>query len=575
MRFCKLGNDYKKQGFTLIDNTFLLNYLPSADAVDVKVYLYGLTLATLSDDDSNTLEKLSLGLKLTEERIINSFKYWQEKGLVSITAIHPLSVIFNSPKTPQLPIIKYNAKEYSAFVEETARLFPDRVLSPNELTEFIELIRIYKIEVSALLMIMKYCVDYKEGKVSTSYILAVANDWIKKGLTTAEQVNEHICGLEANSEAVRMILKALGIKREADLDDRQLFIKWSKEYGYKLDAILVAAKPQKRRGGMERLDRYIEELHSANAFSAEEVAAYNKNKERVYDLAINIVKNIGGFYASMDIVIETYILPWLSKGFSHEGLLAIAKYCFLKGIKNLEGMDQLADKFFKQGLLDEDGINNYIREQNEADQKISSIFEACNHSGLITNKEREFYRIWREWGFDDETILFVATLADKNPFPIQSINRNLALLYQNSIYDITSAKALLEKDTPKRSFGKPVEEQGMDINKAIDIINSRRSLAELKAFQLLSSLREDKEFAAIESKIDELNFEIAKREAQNKDLGTLKQQQASAKKEYEKALSSKKLSPSDLTIKYTCEICNDTGFVKGQKCSCLKSILGE
>jgi hypothetical protein len=575
MSFCKLSNEYKKQGFTLIDNAFLLHFMPSADAVDVKVYLYGLTLAMLSDGEQNSLERLSLGLKLPEERIMSAFKYWQEKGLVSITATHPLSIVFNSPKTPQLPIIKYNAKEYSAFVEETARLFPDRVLTPNELTEFIELIRIYKIDVNALLMIMKYCIDYKEGKVSTSYILAVANDWIKKGLTDVEQVNEHICGLEANSEAVRMILKALGIKRQADLDDRQLFIKWTKEYGYQLDAILVAAKPQKRRGGMERLDRYIDELRAANAFSAEEVAAYNKNKAAVYDLAINIVKNIGGYYASMDIVIETYILPWLSKGFSYEGLLAIAKYCFLKGIKNLEGMDQLADRFFKQGLLNEESINNYIREQTETDQKITDIFEACNHSGLITNKEREFYRIWREWGFDDETILFVATLADKNPFPIQNINRNLALLYQNNIYDITSAKTLLEKDTAKRAFQKPVEEQGMDINKAIDIINSRRSLAELKAFQLLSSLREDKDFAAIESKIDELNFEIAKREALNKNLGNLKQQQQTAKEDYEKVLSAKGLTPADLETKYTCAICNDTGFVSGQKCSCLKSILGE
>lgn len=574
MSFCRLGNDYIKQGYTLIDNVFLLQFMPSADAVDVKVYLYGLTLATLSDEGGNTLEKLSLALKLSEQRVINAFKYWEEKGLVSVTATHPFSIIYNSPKYALPPVAKYNAKEYSTFVEETARLFPDRVLSPNELTEFIELIRIYKIETNAMLMIMKYCVDYKEGRASTPYILAVANDWIKKGLTTAEQVNEHISGLEANSEAIRMILKALGIKREADLDDRQLFIKWTKEYGYRLDAVLVAAKAQKRRGGMERLDRYIEELKNANAFSAEEIAEYNKNKELVYDLAINIVKNIGGYYASMDIVIETYILPWLSKGFSYESLLAIALYCFVKGIKNLEGMEQLADKFFKLGLLSEDAINNYIREQTTTDQKIAAIFEVCNHSGLITNREREFYRIWREWGFDDDIILHVAALADKNPFPLQSINRNLALLYQNNIYDADSAKALLNKDTPQKGFTR-AEEQGMDINKAIDIINSRRSLAELKAFQLLSSLREDKEYSALESKIDEINFEIAKREALNKDLGTLKEQLESAKQGYSKKLSEKGLSPSDLDIKYTCTICNDSGFIKGQKCSCLKAILGD
>ena len=41
----KLGGEYLREGFTEIDNVFLSRYLPEADAVDVKVYLYGLYLA--------------------------------------------------------------------------------------------------------------------------------------------------------------------------------------------------------------------------------------------------------------------------------------------------------------------------------------------------------------------------------------------------------------------------------------------------------------------------------------------------------------------------------------------------
>ena len=162
-----------------MDNVFLLNYLPSADAVDVKVYLYGLTLACLESED-NTIDKMALNLKLPEERIISAFRYWEQKGLVAISSTFPLYITYYSPKKAMPPIVKYNVKKYQTFVEEVARLFPEKVLTPNEITAFIELIRLHNMDINAMLMIIKYCIDYKSEDISTPYILAVANDWIKK-----------------------------------------------------------------------------------------------------------------------------------------------------------------------------------------------------------------------------------------------------------------------------------------------------------------------------------------------------------------------------------------------------------
>ncbi len=448
MAFCTLDNQYLKEKYTPIDNVFILEYLPKADATDIKVYLYGLTLASSPDNKQNTITQMAITLKLSEERVISAFKYWEQNGLISISATLPVRITYYPVKKPLPPIIKYNKKQYSTFVEEATRLFPERILSPNELTEFIELIRVYKIENNSMIMIIKYCLDFKSGTASTPYILAVANDWIKKGLTTEEEVNEHISNLEANSTAIRMIFKSLGLRRDANLDDRQLFLKWTIEYNYCLDAILTASKALKRKGGMQRLDRYIEELKNADAFSAEEIATYTKNKQEIYDLAINIVKNIGGFYASMDIVIETYVLPWLQKGFTNDALLTIARFCFLKNVRTLDGMQQMVDRFFKLGLVNIDGINNYIDKQITIDQEITKIFEKCNHMGIVTNRDRQYYKTWIEWGFDDQLIDFVASMAKNNPFPMQNINRNLAILHQKQISQIDDAKAELQQQRP-------------------------------------------------------------------------------------------------------------------------------
>ena len=447
MKFCEIDNSYIKESFTLIDNIFLQKYLPSGDGIDIKVYLYGLSLATINKEEENSLEKMAIALKLSEERIISAYRYWEEKGLITLSKNLPLTISYNSIKNPVSPTVKYNVRKYETFVEEVSRLFPEKILSPNEIGEFIELIHTGKMEINAMLLIIKYCLETKKGTASTPYILAVANDWINQGITTEQKVNEHIENLEANSESIRMILKSIGITRQANLDDRQYYIKWTKEYKYNLDAILIAAKAQKRRGGIERLDRYIEELKNANAFSSEEIASYTKNKEKIYDLAINTTKNLGCYYASMDIVIETYIIPWISLGFSHNALLLIAKFCFIKNVKNLESMKQMVNRFFKLGLLEENSINSYIEKQIEIDKKIENIFSNCGHIGIISNRDREFYHTWIEWGYDDEIILFVSSNINEKAFPMQAINRKMAMLNQKNIKTLEEAKKILAQKT--------------------------------------------------------------------------------------------------------------------------------
>ena len=297
----------------------------------IQKFIYnGLTLASLNEKTENTLEKIAVALKLSEERVILAYKNWEQAGIISISKTLPIKITYNSVKNPIPNTVKYSAKKYKVFVEELTRLFPEKVLSPNEIAEYIELLRINKMEINAMLLIIKYCTEIKLGTCSTPYILAVANDWINRGLITEEKVNENIQELENNSECIRMILKSIGIKRDANLEDRQFYLKWTRDYKYNLDAILTAAKAQKRKGGMQKLNNYIEELKSINAFSSEEIATHTKNKQKIFDLSVNVVKNMGGYYASMDIVIETYINPWIAKGFTEKALLLIAKILFYK-----------------------------------------------------------------------------------------------------------------------------------------------------------------------------------------------------------------------------------------------------
>ncbi|NLL56407.1 MAG: DnaD domain protein [Clostridiales bacterium] len=453
MAFVKLGSEYIKEGYTQVDNMFLLGYLPSCDALDVKIYLFGLAMANLADEGENQLEKMALSLQLSEERIIQSYRFWEKKGLVNISKTNPPSIKYLSVKHPMTPIVKFSTEKYASFVEEVERLFPKRILNSNEYNAFMELIESSKMEMNAMLLIMQYCSDLKGGAVSTPYILAVANAWIKQGLLTEKQVDEHIKELENNSEDIRLIFKALSVRRNATLEDRQMYLDWINGLNYKLDAILVAAKALKRRGGMERLDRYLNELYKAKAFTAQEVAAYAKEKEEINNLAIDINKNLGLFYGNTEVIVETYIIPWLNMGFEREALTKIAKFCLMRGVRNYDGMEQLVNIFYKKGLLSQDAIDRYIASQIAIDDKIRKIYDACNYFGVINGRDRKNYKTWLEWGFEEDVMLFVASQFNNNPFPMQSINRTLASLHARDIKALSDVEK--ELTSTKKSSKKP------------------------------------------------------------------------------------------------------------------------
>ncbi len=435
MGFGNISKEYLKNAYTLVDNVFLDKYLLAADPVDTKVYLYG--LYTASSGQSVSIEDFALKLKLDSQRIIEAYRYWSKVGIVSIDSEQPFAISYLNVKVPLPKAAKINISKYQVFIEEATRLFPERVLAPNELYAYIELMKLANIEINAMLNIIGYCINLKGSNVATPYILKVADNWAINGIRTEKDANEYIKQLECNSASIRSILDALNIKRASDMDDRELYLKWT-AMGYSLDIILLVAKQAKNAGGIKKLDSLLADLHAAKALKAQEVQEYFKQKKKLRDIAIEVVKGIGGYYASLDAVIDTYILPWTQKGFDREGLAMLAHFCFISNIKTLEGMDRVIDRFFKMGALTPAQITAYLDEQIAIDNKIREVLTEGGGSEFVNNTDRQLYSTWiKEWGFSHMVILEVAKGERGKSFVMSAINKALAKLKDSNLFSDT------------------------------------------------------------------------------------------------------------------------------------------
>ena len=119
------------ESFTLVDNLFINEHLPYCDEKQVKVYVYGLYLCTAPQKD-NSLENMCGALGVDEKALLAIYTDFEDAGLCRIVRRQPLEVRYLSLKRAMQPPKKYKAEKWQDFNRELQRLFPERMLTPNE-----------------------------------------------------------------------------------------------------------------------------------------------------------------------------------------------------------------------------------------------------------------------------------------------------------------------------------------------------------------------------------------------------------------------------------------------------------
>ena len=438
--FCNYGNELNDKKTVILDKNFLNNVMPYMMGDCLKVYLYGLYKCQLKD---NTIEDFAEELQMTEKDVKELFYALEDMQLISIRSEDPFEVIFISQKNATRYKENANKSKYTQFTLKVQNYFEGaRQIDPNEYTEYYNFMEVYKVEPDALLKIISYCIEYKGKHVSYPYILAVAKNWAYAGIHTVNAVEEKITQLACTKEKLLDILKALGLKRSATLDESQLYLKWTETFGFTYLTIMSVAYSQKKKGGTQRLDDLLTKYFELHLFSENEIKAFEENRNRVFTLAKDVCKAIGKYYEVYDNVVDTYIIPWNNKGYDDKTIMLIANMCFKSSIRTLEGMDDYIQKFYKLGIISESSLLQYLEDIKVKDEKIYKIFELLGLTKKVRQTERAMYDIWtKEWKLDDELIKYSINLSIGKDNPIMYMNKILSNYHENKIFNMEDLKS--------------------------------------------------------------------------------------------------------------------------------------
>ncbi len=448
MPFCCFENDDQNNKFVMLDSNFVTSFMPECNEVELKVYLYGLFLCQNPLSKDNTIEHIMDALSLSAKEVQDVYYALEQKGLVSVISFDPLQIQYKKSRNAQIAKL-YKKEKYAEFNTLLQECFPSKVIvNPNQYTQYYDFIETTNIQPEALLMIVRHCVKTYGSNVSGNYILQVAKTWVNDGIRSVEQVQQRIRQRELNTSILKEIAAAIGKTSQISEEDKDFFTKWTENWGYDSQAILAACK--KSFKSMAKLDTVLDECFKNGAISSIEVETYLKNKKKLSENAIDVAKELGLWYDNTAPVVENYISPWQQKGYSSQGLILIARYCFKNAIKELRYMDHVVNDFYNKGIISEEDIKVYFERLDKEEEQIKKLLEILGSSRIVTQSDREMLNVWMNiWGFDYETICEVAKLSVGKP--LGEIAKKLSILKSNNIFSSTAVEEFFSKTYKTKS----------------------------------------------------------------------------------------------------------------------------
>ena len=244
MAFCSFSKDCDGNSFVTVENKFITKYLPEADGIAVKVYLYGLYLCKQPDVDfsANSMAEV---LHVTAEEILSAFTLWADYDLVQIISRQPLIIQYLPVKSAVGKPKRIHYEQYADFNAELQRKMQKvgKFISAGDYLKYMRFLDETSMQPHALLLVADYCIEKQGESVSPSYIFNKARVMLKNGLTTYEQVERELSKINANKDNVLAVFNALGgFNRTPDEDDYALYRAWTESMGFSKESVLVVAK---------------------------------------------------------------------------------------------------------------------------------------------------------------------------------------------------------------------------------------------------------------------------------------------------------------------------------------------
>ncbi len=457
-------------GATAVPNAFFCEYMPSAPEGHVKVYLYGLMCAHggLPDDDG-LLDEMAQTLHMDRGEVERAMRYWERCRLVERISDTPPRYRFVSVQQVMLQRQQMpHDEEYEAFAQAVYAAFGDRrKLHGGETVLAYEWVEQYKLPPEVVVMLIQHMIATHGVNFSFKTAQKTAMELCEQRVFTLEAAEAVFSRSEAAMKGTRKILNHLGTRRNPSMDEIDLYLKWTTEWGFEPKAILEACKETtKGTPTFGYLDKILEGIHTRTGGKAvsEEQVQKNLAENKAETAQIReLLQTLGISFATIDDGLRMEYRELAADG--HDLVMLAAREVVRRTrVHTLDKVKLYLDGWRKLGLKNVSAVMNYLADIENQNDQLRSLMELAGTTGGATQANRAMLTKWQnEWRMQPELIRLAAELARGKKDVIKYMDALLTGWHQDRIANVSDARAAHEQhiaQLQKQSGDKPAAAAG-------------------------------------------------------------------------------------------------------------------
>ena len=180
-----------------------------------------------------------------------------------------------------------------------------------------------------MLALVAYCIEIKGKRVSTNYILTVAQEWSERDVKTQEAAEKHVADYRVQKHGAAEILRRWNKRRPPTVDEMALYDRWTNELGFDVETILAAAARMTDVASptFAILSDRLSEMKENNVTNVEAMDAAEEQQSADREFARLVYARLGKIGTPDKTTIAQLSMFREEKGVSREAILLAADEC--------------------------------------------------------------------------------------------------------------------------------------------------------------------------------------------------------------------------------------------------------
>ncbi|MBN1776779.1 MAG: DnaD domain protein [Clostridiales bacterium] len=455
-----------------LPNAFIIEYMPTAPENYVKVYVYGLLHARYAcAGDGLTVQSLAKELGMEEADVLSAFQYWERARLISRTQDKPPRFTYLNVQQAMMGRQAAPADDrYMEFAQALYAIFGDRrKLHGGETQLCYEWVEQLGLPSEVVLLLVQHLAFTRGVNFSFKAAQKVALEMKERNIVSLEDAEQFFARSSAAWDGTRKVLRRISKFRPPTTDEIDLYLKWTKEWGFAPKAIEAACAEM--IGGdpsFKYLDSILRGIRERSGRKATTAAQLEKQLENEQEESADIreVLSTAGLKISPNhpAVKESYqkMLAMVGHG---AVVLAAREISRSKKNQTLQKLEELVERWHEKGIQTEEDVHRHLSLIKQQNAVLQALFSEMGAELSPSPADRELLSKWREdWAFSDDILKEIAGYSRGKSAPMAFMNKVLESFHKKGVNTLAAVCAAHEEhqktyQPPAKKRGKTVIEQ--------------------------------------------------------------------------------------------------------------------